>query len=53
MEKIINKKTFNLEFNLTLQQEKELEKAIEETYNKDNLMSHEEALKGLSRWLKK
>jgi hypothetical protein len=34
MEKIINKKTSNSEFNLTLQQEKELEKAIEETYNK-------------------
>jgi hypothetical protein len=39
--------------NLTLEQQKELEKAIAETYIEDNLMSHEEALKALSRWLKK
>jgi hypothetical protein len=40
-------------FELTSEQELELTEAIEETYHKENLMSHEDALKGLSRWLKK
>lgn len=41
------------DFALTAVQEQELAKAIEETYHEENLVSHEDALKELSRWLKK
>jgi|GEM_PF-970117 len=41
------------EYILTAEQEVELAKAIEETYHEENLVSHEVALKELSRWLKK
>lgn len=43
----------NSDFALTPEQEIELAEAIEETYHEENLMSHEDALKQLSRWLKK
>jgi hypothetical protein len=38
---------------LTPEQEAELAIAIEETYHEENLISHEEALNELSRWLPK
>lgn len=38
---------------LTAEQEIELAIAIEETYHEENLISHEEALNQLSRWLPK
>jgi hypothetical protein len=41
------------DFALTPEQELELAEAIEETYHEENLVSHEVALKELSRWLKK
>ena len=41
------------DFILTPEQELELAEAIEETYHAENLVSHEEALKELSRWWKK
>jgi hypothetical protein len=41
------------DFALTSEQEKELEEAVAETYHEENLVSHEDALKELSRWLKK
>ena len=41
------------DFALTPEQEAELAEAIEETYHEENLVSHETALKELSRWLKK
>jgi hypothetical protein len=41
------------DFVLTSEQEKELAEAIEETYHEENLVSHADALKELSRWLKK
>lgn len=40
-------------YNLTPEQEQELEQAIEETYHEENLISHEKALSELSRWLHK
>jgi predicted ATP-dependent protease len=53
MKQKTDKKITRSDFNLTLEQQKELEKAVEETYIEDNLISHEEAMKSLSRWLKK
>lgn len=44
---------YDNDFALTAEQEKELAEAIEETYHEENLVSHEDALKELSRWLKK
>jgi hypothetical protein len=44
---------YDNDFALTSEQEKELAAAIEETYHEENLVSHEDALKELSRWLKK
>jgi enolase len=44
---------YDYDFALTSEQEKELAEAIEETYLEENLVSHEDALKELSRWLKK
>jgi hypothetical protein len=38
---------------LTPEQEAELAIAVEETYHEENLISHEEALNQLSRWLTK
>ena len=38
---------------LTQEQKIELAIAIEETYHEENLISHEEALSQLSRWLSK
>ena len=38
------------DFALTSEQELELAEAIEETYHEENLVSHEVALKELSRW---
>lgn len=38
---------------LTKEQEAELELAIEETYNPDNLVDHEEVMKKMGRWLKR
>lgn len=43
----------NAVYNLTPEQESELAEAIEETYHEENLVSHETALKELSKWLKK
>lgn len=43
----------NLPYALSLEQEAELAEAIEETYHEENLISHEEALNELSRWLPK
>ncbi len=43
----------NQPYKLTPEQEIELADAIEETYHAENLVSHEEALKELSRWLPK
>ena len=43
----------NQPYKLTPEQELELANAIEETYHAENLISHEEALKELSRWLTK
>jgi hypothetical protein len=53
MKQKTKEKVIHLGFNLTLEQQIELEKAIEETYIEDNLTSHEEAMKSLSKWLKK
>ena len=47
----MNNEIENLPYALTPEQEVELEKAIEETYHEENLISHEEALKELSRWI--
>jgi hypothetical protein len=44
---------YDNDFVLTDAQENELAEAIEETYHEENLVSHEDALKELSRWLKK
>jgi hypothetical protein len=44
---------YDNDFVLTAAQENELAEAIEETYHEENLVSHEDALKELSRWLKK
>jgi phosphohistidine phosphatase SixA len=41
------------EYNLTPAQEAQLIKDIEETYNDENLISHEEATEELKRWLPK
>jgi hypothetical protein len=41
------------DFDLTSEQELELAEAIKETYYSENLVSHEEALKELSKWLNK
>ena len=38
---------------LSPEQEAELELAIEETYNPDNLVDHEEVMKNMARWLKR
>lgn len=43
----------NQPYKLTPKQELELADAVEETYHAENLISHEEALQGLSRWLSK
>ena len=43
----------NLPYALTREQEAELAMAIEETYHEENLISHEEVLNELSRWLPK
>ena len=43
----------NLPYALTPEQEIELAQAIEETYHEENLITHDEALKELSRWLPK
>ena len=47
----MNNEIENLPYAFTPEQEVELEKAIEETYHEENLISHEEALKELSRWI--
>ena len=38
---------------LSPEQLAELELAIEETYNPDNLVDHEEVMKNMARWLKR
>jgi hypothetical protein len=38
---------------LSPEQVVELELAIEETYNPDNLVDHDEVMKNMTRWLKK
>jgi hypothetical protein len=50
---VTEEELYDNDFALTVEQEKELAEAIEETYHEENLVSHEDALKGLSRWLKK
>jgi hypothetical protein len=50
---VIEEELYDNDFALTAEQEKELAEAIEETYHEENLVSHEDALKELSRWLKK
>ena len=42
-----------MEPNLTAEQQKELELAIEESYLEENWVDHEVVLKSLDRWLKK
>lgn len=43
----------NSAYALNAEQEAELQIAIEETYHKENLITHNEALNELSRWLHK
>lgn len=43
----------NMPYALSPEQELELAEAIEETYHAENLISHEEAMQKLSRWLPK
>jgi hypothetical protein len=50
---VTEEELYDNDFALTAEQEKELAEAIEETYHEENLVSHEDALKELSRWLKK
>jgi uncharacterized protein YkvS len=53
LKEVIEKDNENLSYNLTFEQEQELEQAIAETYNEENLISHDQALNELSRWLHK
>jgi hypothetical protein len=48
-----NDNAYDEGYSLTAEQEAELMEAIEETYHEENLVSHEEALKVLSKWLPK
>ncbi len=41
------------EYQLTVEEQAELESAIEESYNEANLIDHEEAMKIHARWLKR
>ncbi len=50
---VTEEELYDNDFALTAEQEQELAEAIEETYHEENLVSHENALKELSRWLKK
>ena len=50
---VTEEELYDNDFALTADQEKELAEAIEETYHEENLVSHKDALKELSRWLKK
>ena len=50
---VTEEELYDNDFALTAEQEQELAEAIEETYHEENLVSHEDALKKLSRWLKK
>lgn len=45
--------TENQPYALSIEQEAELIKAIEETYHEENLISHDEALIELAQWLPK
>jgi hypothetical protein len=47
----IDDNIYDDEYVLTTEQEVELKEAIEETYDEENLVSHDEALKVLSKWL--
>ncbi|MEZ4932140.1 MAG: hypothetical protein R2788_08490 [Saprospiraceae bacterium] len=45
--------TWAEEQNLTPEQEEKLSKDIEDSFNPDNLVSHEESMKTMARWLNK
>ncbi|MCB9230604.1 MAG: hypothetical protein H6581_03030 [Bacteroidia bacterium] len=53
--KLINQNLEKTEFwdELPADQQNELELAIQESYNKENLVSHEDAMKEIQAWLTK
>jgi hypothetical protein len=56
LEQLENEVYTNIEnqpYALSVEQEAELVKAIEETYHEENLISHDEALIELAQWLPK
>ncbi len=53
LKEVTEKDNEDLSYNLTPEQEQELEQAIAETYHEENLISHDQALSELSRWLHK
>lgn len=53
LKEVTEKDSEDSSYNLTLEQEEELAQAIAETYHEENLISHDQALSELSRWLHK